>query len=75
MVYKYSQIKSLRLNYSRTPPDMKTQKPNGKKLGTYSPTNGGAQPLGFKGKRTIDRWMKQDIKIKVNSPRAEVNTL
>ena len=46
-----------------------------KKLGTYSPTDGVAQPLGFKGKRTIDRWMKQDIKIKIDSPRAEVNTL
>ena len=58
MVYKYSQIKSLRLNYSRAPPDAKTQKPTGKKLGTYSPTNAVAQPLGVKGKK-ITRNMKK----------------
>ena len=75
MVYKYSQIKSLRLNYSRAPPDRKTQKPNGKKLGTYSPTDAVAQPLGVKGNKSIDRWIKQDIKIKVDSSRAEMNTL
>ena len=30
MVYKYSLIKSLRLNYSRATPDKITQEPNGK---------------------------------------------
>ena len=36
----------------------KTQKPNGKKLGTYSPTDAVAQPLEVKGKKSIDRWIK-----------------
>ena len=59
MVYKYSKIKSLRLNYSRArPPDTKTQKPNGRKMGTYSPTDVVAQPLGVKGKK-IDRKMNK----------------
>ena len=55
MVYTYFYIKSLRLNYSRVPPDTKTQNHNGKKSGTYSPTNAVAQPLGVKGKKLIDR--------------------
>ena len=55
MVYKYSLIKSLRLNYSRAPPDKITQEPNGKNLGTYSPTDAVAQPLGVKGKNSFDR--------------------
>ena len=33
----------------------KPKKPNGKKLGTYSPTDAVAQPLGVKGKKSIDR--------------------
>ena len=65
-------MKSLRLNYSRAPPDTKTQKPNGKKLGTYSPTDAVAQPLGVKGKKSIN---KVRYKIKVDSSRAEMNTL
>ena len=36
-------------------PDTKTQKPNGKKLGTYSPTDAVAQPLGVERKKSINR--------------------
>ena len=40
---------------AREPPDTKTpKKPNGKKLGTYSPTEAVAQPLGVEGKKSID---------------------
>ena len=54
----YGAAESLRLNYSSVPPDTKTQKTNGKKLGTYSPTEAVAQPLGLKGKKSIDRLIK-----------------
>ena len=33
----------------------KPKKPNGKKLGMYSPTDAVAQPLGVKGKKSIER--------------------
>ena len=52
------------------------RKPNGKKLETYSPTDVVAQPLGVKGKKSIDTEMnKVRYKIKVDSSRAEMNTL
>ena len=58
MVYNYSLNKVTQAKLSRAWPDTKTQKPNGKKLGTYSPTDAIAQPLGPKGKKSIDRWIK-----------------
>ena len=57
IIYKYSQIKSLGLNYSPGHLIRKPKKPDGIKLGAYSPTNCNAvaQPLGVKGKKSIDR--------------------